>query len=187
MSIQLHPKTMQQTETDATARTSVFSKGTDPLKDWLCPITLLLMTNPVVAADGHTYEKSAIEGWFQKHSTSPLDRSAITVKTLYKNTALALAIQEWKRHNPEVVRKDQEEDRQLELAALRAKPKPVVQLPPQPVVSYQPRPYISQVATLTIPGWQVVRNMLSRDHTPQTSPRYPMFTPMSASTAVVPM
>ena len=179
MSIQLHPKTMQQTETEATARTSVFSKGTEPLKDWLCPITLLLMTNPVVAADGYTYEKSAIEGWFQKHSTSPLDRSAITVKTLYKNTALALAIQEWKRHNPEVVRKDQEEDRQLELAALRAKPKPVV--------SYQPRPYISQVATLTIPGWQVVRNMLSRDHTPQTSPRYPMFRAMSESTAVVPM
>lgn len=174
---------MQQTETDATARTSVFSKGTDPLKDWLCPITLLLMTNPVVAADGYTYEKSAIEGWFQKHSTSPLDRSAITVKTLYKNTALALAIQEWKRHNPEVVRKDQEEDRQLELAALRAKPKPVVQPLPQPVVSYQPRPYIHQVATLTIPGWQVVRNMLSRDHTPQPSPR----STMAASTAVVPM
>jgi len=105
------------------------------------------------------------------------------LKTLYKNTALALAIQEWKRHNPEVVRKDQEEDRRLELAALRAKPKPVVQPPPQLVVSYQPRPYISQVATLTIPGWQVVRNMLSRDHTPQSSPR----STMSASRAVVPM
>jgi hypothetical protein len=139
------------------------------------------MTNPVVAADGYTYEKSAIEGWFQKHSTSPLDRSTITVKTLYKNTALALAIQEWKRHNPETVRKDQEEDQRLELAALRAKPKPVVQ--PPATVSYQPRPYIRQVATLTIPGWQVVRNMVSRDHTPQTSPR----SSRTASTAVVPM
>ena len=31
---------------------------------FLCPITLELMTDPVVALDGHTYERSAIEDWF---------------------------------------------------------------------------------------------------------------------------
>jgi len=171
---------------EPTASPTIFSKGTEPLKDWLCPITLLLMTNPVVAADGHSYEKSAIEGWFQTHSTSPLDRSAITVKTLYKNTALALAIQEWKCHNPEVAKKDQEEDRQLELAALRAKPRPAPQ--PRPPLSSQVRPYIRQVAEISFPGWQVVRNMLSRDHTPQPSPRpTTVLTPRTASTSVVPM
>ena len=31
---------------------------------FLCPITLELMTDPVFALDGHTYERSAIEDWF---------------------------------------------------------------------------------------------------------------------------
>ena len=32
--------------------------------EFLCPITLELMTDPVLAEDGHTYERSAITDWF---------------------------------------------------------------------------------------------------------------------------
>ena len=32
--------------------------------NWLCPITGLLMTDPVTAEDGFIYERSAIEKWF---------------------------------------------------------------------------------------------------------------------------
>ena len=28
--------------------------------------------NPTIAADGHTYERSAIEHWLKLHSTSPV-------------------------------------------------------------------------------------------------------------------
>ena len=40
-----------------------------------CPLTKQCMTNPVVAADGNTYERSAIEKWIQaagEKATSPL-------------------------------------------------------------------------------------------------------------------
>lgn len=34
-------------------------------KSFICPITFQIMENPVIAADGHTYEKSAIEDWLK--------------------------------------------------------------------------------------------------------------------------
>lgn len=149
---------------------SQFTKGVEPFKDWLCPISLTLMTTPMVAADGYTYEKTAIEQWLQTHTTSPMDRSPILDRRLYKNTALTLAIQAWKSLNPEVVRQDQELDRQLELTTLRTKPAPA----PAPVPTPVSRPYrhISQIAQISFPGWHVIQDFLSYDNTPEPSPRY---------------
>jgi SUMO ligase MMS21 Smc5/6 complex component len=31
-----------------------------------CPITLRIMEDPVMAADGHTYERSAIQEWIER-------------------------------------------------------------------------------------------------------------------------
>ncbi|KAL0030823.1 hypothetical protein WJX77_008253 [Trebouxia sp. C0004] len=36
-----------------------------------CPITQELMVDPVIAADGHTYERDAFEKWLLRSSTSP--------------------------------------------------------------------------------------------------------------------
>jgi len=149
------------------------------------------MVTPVVAADGHSYEKTAIESWFQTSSISPMDRSVITNKILYKNTALMMAIQEWKRHNPEMVKKDQELDRQLELASLRVKPAPDPAPAPVPVSSSSvPRPYITQIGEITFPGWNVVQYAVSRtnrdNQQPQPSPRSPLFT-HTHSPRVVPL
>lgn len=36
-----------------------------------CPISMELMTDPVIAADGHTYERKEITAWFQNNRTSP--------------------------------------------------------------------------------------------------------------------
>ena len=39
----------------------------EPPDELVCPISLVLMTNdPVLAADGITYERSSIEDWFKK-------------------------------------------------------------------------------------------------------------------------
>ena len=38
-----------------------------------CPITRELMTEPVLAADGFTYEKSAIERWIRRSATTQRD------------------------------------------------------------------------------------------------------------------
>ena len=44
----------------------------DALRVMSCPITLRLMRDPVLLADGHTYERAAAEEWlFQGHEESP--------------------------------------------------------------------------------------------------------------------
>ena len=44
-------------------------------KEYICPITLQLPTDPVKAEDGHTYEREAIEGWLAQNATSPVTRA----------------------------------------------------------------------------------------------------------------
>ena len=40
-------------------------------KDLMCPITRHLFNDPVMGSDGYCYERSAIEKWLKKNSTSP--------------------------------------------------------------------------------------------------------------------
>jgi hypothetical protein len=132
---------------------SMYAKGTEPHKDWICPISFKVMVDPVVAKDGHSYERSEISKWLQNNNTSPLDRSEIDLN-LYTNIALKIMIHTWKTNNPDYEKKDKELDRQIELASLRIKPLPTA-------VQAPARTYISQVATLTFPGWNVVQQHLS--------------------------
>jgi hypothetical protein len=47
--------------------------------DFKCPITLELMEDPVVASDGHSYERSAIEKhYFRRSAQSPMTREILT-------------------------------------------------------------------------------------------------------------
>lgn len=62
---------------------------------FLCPISLELMRVPVVAADGHTYERSEISAWLQRQTTSPLTNLPLPTHTLVPNIALQKAIEEW--------------------------------------------------------------------------------------------
>jgi SUMO ligase MMS21 Smc5/6 complex component len=39
------------------------------LDELSCPISFQLMTDPVVATDGHTYQRDAIEAWIKKCTT----------------------------------------------------------------------------------------------------------------------
>ena len=40
--------------------------------NFICCITQEEMKDPVVAADGHSYERDAIQAWLKDHKTSPL-------------------------------------------------------------------------------------------------------------------
>lgn len=60
-----------------------------------CPITHERIIDPVVAQDTHSYERSAIQKWFDKgNRTSPLTREVITTK-LTTNHALKSQINDW--------------------------------------------------------------------------------------------
>jgi hypothetical protein len=53
------------------------------LSDVNCPITTDLLENPVVAADGHTYEKSEISSWIVRNRVSPKTQARLsTIDTI---------------------------------------------------------------------------------------------------------
>jgi hypothetical protein len=64
--------------------------------EYICPITQVVMVDPVLGSDGRSYERSAITEWLRTHNTSPLTREVMTAETLKPNYALRSLIQ---RHN----------------------------------------------------------------------------------------
>jgi hypothetical protein len=60
-----------------------------------CPLTLDTMTDPVLAADGHTYEREAIANWFERNSTSPLTSLDLPTTNLVPNILVKQWIREW--------------------------------------------------------------------------------------------
>jgi serine/threonine protein kinase len=64
------------------------------------------MTDPVVCADGQTYERHAIEGWFARgRMTSPSTGAALPDTTLTPNIGLRNAIEEWQENHALHLRK----------------------------------------------------------------------------------
>jgi hypothetical protein len=51
----------------------------DAPDEFCCPITFVLMTDPVLCSDGFTYERQAIEEWMINNPTSPLTRTPIFI------------------------------------------------------------------------------------------------------------
>ncbi len=55
------------------------------------------MEDPVIAADGYSYERSAIETWLRTRSTSPMSNAVLPHKNLIPNHQLRSTIMEWKQ------------------------------------------------------------------------------------------
>ena len=70
----------------------------------LCPITQELMEDPVIAADGHTYERSAIQRWLQRRQTSPKAGTPLESATLFPNHLLRRLILEWREERQAAAR-----------------------------------------------------------------------------------
>ena len=65
-------------------------------QEYLCPITQEVMTDPVMAADGHSYERGAITKWFELgRYTSPLTGARLAHRTLTPNHALRKIVEEF--------------------------------------------------------------------------------------------
>lgn len=62
-----------------------------------CPITQEVMKDPVVAEDGHSYEREAILKWVNANHTSPLTRAPMS-SVVHPNQSLRLLIEEWNEH-----------------------------------------------------------------------------------------
>lgn len=45
--------------------------------EFICPISMEIMTDPVLLTDGQVYEKQYIEKWLKTHNTSPLTKALV--------------------------------------------------------------------------------------------------------------
>lgn len=52
----------------------------------VCPITQVLMHDPVLTVQGNVYECIATTGWLQSHNTDPLTNNPLTQHTLFPCT-----------------------------------------------------------------------------------------------------
>ena len=58
-----------------------------------------LMDDPVVAADGHTYNRVDIEKWLKEHDTSPLDHEPLEHRMLIPNFTVRRQINAWREQH----------------------------------------------------------------------------------------
>ena len=72
----------------------VIAKRKKPV-EIICPISHDVMLDPVVASDGHTYERAQIEMWLTDHTTSPMTGAALEHTTLTVNIAVRGMVQDF--------------------------------------------------------------------------------------------
>ena len=68
-----------------------------------------IMSDPVMSADGFTYERSAIETWFRNSGStplSPLSGKALPNRHLIPNNALKSAIGDYAKRQEELRRRN---------------------------------------------------------------------------------
>ncbi|KAJ0909734.1 putative U box domain, Zinc finger, RING/FYVE/PHD-type [Helianthus annuus] len=80
---------------DAAQRSTSMTRPTPP-NHFICPIRKDVMVDPCVAADGYTYDRSAIEQWLEESDSSPMTNLPLTSRSLTPNYTLLSAIMEWK-------------------------------------------------------------------------------------------
>jgi hypothetical protein len=67
----------------------------DDLSSFQCPLTMEVMRDPVMTADGQTYERAEIASWFALgNRTSPLTGAPLPSTNLTPNIALRNVIHE---------------------------------------------------------------------------------------------
>eukprot|EP01127_Copromyxa_protea_P013061 TRINITY_DN3470_c0_g1_i1.p1 TRINITY_DN3470_c0_g1~~TRINITY_DN3470_c0_g1_i1.p1 ORF type:complete len:592 (-),score=112.57 TRINITY_DN3470_c0_g1_i1:19-1794(-) len=67
--------------------------------EYCCPISAEIMEDPVIAEDGHTYERKSITEWVTRKGTSPMTREPISPTVLILNRVLKGQIDQWKANN----------------------------------------------------------------------------------------
>ena len=72
------------------------SSSLDAPDQFLCPISLQVMNDPVTTADGHAYEREHIEKWLQTNDTSPSTGARLAHKNLTPAIALKQLIADWR-------------------------------------------------------------------------------------------
>ncbi|TKW10839.1 hypothetical protein SEVIR_6G194300v4 [Setaria viridis] len=95
--------------------------------DFLCPITLEIMTDPVIVASGQTYERRSIQKWLDSgERTCPKSRQPLDHLSLAPNYALKNLILQWceknmvelQKREPEPAAGEQDDKRKEDIPSL---------------------------------------------------------------------
>jgi len=94
---------VRQIRTPTTYTTTDDTDDTDDLDaeaphEYKCPITHALLRRPTLIADGHTYERSAIQQWLRSHDTSPLTGQRLTHLHLTDNIMAKQLVRTYIQH-----------------------------------------------------------------------------------------
>ena len=63
-------------------------------QDFVCPISLQPMRDPVIDTDGNTWDRSSILAWLKEHKTSPKSGNKLTSQSLVPNRILRNLIED---------------------------------------------------------------------------------------------
>jgi hypothetical protein len=80
---------------DATPSAPGVGDDEEPPDEFVCPITQEVMDDPAVAADGHTYERAAIERWMARKMTSPKTGEEFESAIIFPNHSTRRQLREW--------------------------------------------------------------------------------------------
>ncbi|XP_058743848.1 U-box domain-containing protein 44-like [Vicia villosa] len=81
-------------------RQSLGTRILEPLQSFYCPITHDVMMEPVETSSDQTFERSAIEKWFEEGNKScPMTMIPLDTSVLRPNKTLKQSIEEWKDRN----------------------------------------------------------------------------------------
>jgi len=85
-SLKLCTQAKEQRLRNENSSSDTMDRIVDELK---CPLTKVLFSDPVMAVDGYTYERKAIQGWFREHgATSPSTHQKLESDQLISNRSI---------------------------------------------------------------------------------------------------
>jgi len=82
-------------------------------EDFICPITQDLMGDPVIAEDGHTYERKNITEWLAKNGTSPITRQQMSTHIIIPNRNLKSQIDQFLENKKSASEKPKKKKREV--------------------------------------------------------------------------
>ena len=80
---QIRRRTLEYDDDDDDDGVGAEDEDDDAPPEFVCPITNCIMRRPVLAEDGHHYERKAIVRWFHKKKTSPMTNMQIGTTLKY--------------------------------------------------------------------------------------------------------
>jgi tetratricopeptide (TPR) repeat protein len=104
------PTDLKQLNSNIDEKVQMLEKVIKIPDEFYCPITHLVMKDPVVAHDGFSYERSAIEEWLSNNNTSPMTNKELMDKTLRPNIVLRNSIGDLRELMPSIFSGEEEED-----------------------------------------------------------------------------